>query len=214
MCPAAGAATSVLPSFLARASAPAASATSASSLRTNRYGGPAVGDTRMVRTRTEGKVTTQGNIRSSHSARLPCQALMVLIASESPQPLLVSQALHADRAHSEHASVPQPVGAHHRGPVHWRAQCAEHLASETVTGRQSNAASGGERAPSLSSKKTPLRWMKRRSLCSATIVHWASCLGRPVSGRAMQYSKAVPIQPRFSCAISRAGSRCQIPAWS
>ena len=59
--------------------------------------------------------------------------------------------------------------------------------------------------PSLSSKKTPLRWMKRSWLCSATIVHSASCLGRPVSGRAMQYSNAVPIQPRFFCAPRTAG---------
>ena len=41
--------------------------------------------------------------------------------------------------------------------------------------------------------------MKRSSLCSATIVHMASCLGRPVSGRAMQYSNAVPSQPGFFC---------------
>ena len=58
-------------------------------------------------------------------------------------------------------------------------------------------------APSLSSKKTPLRWMKRNSLCSATIVHSASCLGRPVSGRAMQYSNAVAAQPRFSCTLEK-----------
>ena len=60
-------------------------------------------------------------------------------------------------------------------------------------------------APSLSSKKTPLRWMKRSSLCSATIVHWASFLGRPVSGRATQYSHAVPTQPRFFCDGTNSG---------
>jgi len=65
-------------------------------------------------------------------------------------------------------------------------------------------------APSLSSKKTPLRWMKRSSLCSATIVHWASVLGRPVSGRATQYSHAVPTQPGFFC---RARDACLITSW-